>query len=181
MGGVLIHNNQVTFSQYLGETIGLVQLDNGHGTKIKNQTGVNVDHNGYAVITNIMPYRYQNIDIDTLTLPNNLEVMDNRSRIEPTRGAIIQKTFNGKFGYKAIIHITYGNQKLPFGSVVRLVNAKENQSQGIIDEFGDVYLVGLPTQGTLKVSWGNNKNDACFVDFNTHSDDLNVLSANCHK
>ncbi|WP_153448276.1 fimbria/pilus outer membrane usher protein [Vibrio algicola] len=180
-GGIIINNNQVTFSQYLAETIGIVKLDNGHGTKIKNQTGVKVDNNGYAVISNIRPYNYMNIDIDTLTLPNNLEVMENRSRVMPTRGAIVQKKFDGNWGYKAIIHITYVNQKLPFGSVVRLVNTKRNRSQGIIDEFGDVYLTGLPKKGTLKVSWGGDRKDTCYVDFNIYNDDLNVLSENCHK
>ncbi|MGQ7151756.1 FimD/PapC C-terminal domain-containing protein, partial [Escherichia coli] len=35
----------------------------------------------------------------------------------------------------------------------------------IVAENGQVYLTGLPQSGKLQVSWGNDKNSNCIVDY----------------
>ncbi|MEJ1794007.1 fimbria/pilus outer membrane usher protein, partial [Escherichia coli] len=49
-GGVLAHANGITLSQPLSETIALVKAPGTHGTRITNQTGVETDFRGYAVV-----------------------------------------------------------------------------------------------------------------------------------
>lgn len=41
----------------------------------------------------------------------------------------------------------------------------ENKNGSIVAENGQVYLTGLPQSGKLQVSWGNDKNSNCIVDY----------------
>ncbi len=56
----------------------------------------------------------------------------------------------------------YGNKSVPFGAIV---THGENKNGSIVAENGQVYLTGLPQSGKLQVSWGNDKNSNCIVDY----------------
>ncbi|MGN9541013.1 FimD/PapC C-terminal domain-containing protein [Escherichia coli] len=58
--------------------------------------------------------------------------------------------------------LKYGNKSVPFGAIV---THGENKNGSIVAENGQVYLTGLPQSGKLQVSWGNNKNSNCIVDY----------------
>ncbi len=46
-----------------------------------------------------------------------------------------------------------------------IVTHGENKNGSIVAENGQVYLTGLPQSGKLQVSWGNDKNSNCIVDY----------------
>ncbi len=58
--------------------------------------------------------------------------------------------------------LKYGNKSVPFGAIV---THGENKNGSIVAENGQVYLTGLPQSGKLQVSWGNDKNSNCIVDY----------------
>ncbi|EPU1317515.1 type 1 fimbrial major subunit FimA [Escherichia coli] len=53
-------------------------------------------------------------------------------------------------------------KSVPFGAIV---THGENKNGSIVAENGQVYLTGLPQSGKLQVSWGNDKNSNCIVDY----------------
>lgn len=80
----------------------------------------------------------------------------------PTHGAIARATFNAQIGGKVLMTLKYGNKSVPFGAIV---THGENKNGSIVAENGQVYLTGLPQSGKLQVSWGNDKNSNCIVDY----------------
>ncbi|HGC0265320.1 TPA: FimD/PapC C-terminal domain-containing protein [Escherichia coli] len=61
-----------------------------------------------------------------------------------------------------ILRYEYGNKSVPFGAIV---THGENKNGSIVAENGQVYLTGLPQSGKLQVSWGNDKNSNCIVEY----------------
>ena len=68
-GGVLVHQNGVTLSQPLGDTVALVQAPGASGVDVLNQTGVSTDWRGYAVVPYLTPYRRNIVGLDGESLP----------------------------------------------------------------------------------------------------------------
>lgn len=58
--------------------------------------------------------------------------------------------------------LKYGNKPVPFGAIV---THGDNNNGSIVAENGQVYLTGLPQSGKLQVSWGNNANAKCVVNY----------------
>lgn len=56
-GGIVAHQDGVTFGQPLGETIALVKAPGANGVGITNQSGVKTDWRGYAIVPYTSPYR----------------------------------------------------------------------------------------------------------------------------
>lgn len=57
---------------------------------------------------------------------------------------------------------------MPFGALVNLMG-NEGRS-AIVDEAGQVYLTGMPPQGTLDVAWGQENSQRCQVDYSLAAD-----------
>lgn len=73
-GGILVHENGVTLSQPLSETMALVKAPGAGDVSIANNTGVKTDWRGYAVVPYVTAYRRNQIALDTSTLPDNVDM-----------------------------------------------------------------------------------------------------------
>ncbi len=51
----MIHENGITLSQSLGETIGLVKAPGAEGIGVNNYAGISTDSRGYAVVPYLTP------------------------------------------------------------------------------------------------------------------------------
>lgn len=87
-GSVLIHRDGITLGQTLGATPALVQVVDTPGIGVVNQFGVTTDRRGYALISNLTPWRVNRLSVDTLTLPNGVDLPLWESEVVPTEGAI---------------------------------------------------------------------------------------------
>ncbi|MCF4029222.1 hypothetical protein L2V99_24590, partial [Escherichia coli] len=96
------------------------------------------------------------------SLADNVELDETVVTVIPTHGAIARATFNAQIGGKVLMTLKYGNKSVPFGAIV---THGENKNGSIVAENGQVYLTGLPQSGKLQVSWGNDKNSNCIVDY----------------
>ncbi|END4371085.1 hypothetical protein ABL554_003001 [Escherichia coli] len=92
----------------------------------------------------------------------HVELNETVVTVIPTHGAIARATFNAQIGGKVLMTLKYGNKSVPFGAIV---THGENKNGSIVAENGQVYLTGLPQSGKLQVSWGNDKNSNCIVDY----------------
>ncbi|HAV9144132.1 TPA: fimbrial biogenesis outer membrane usher protein [Escherichia coli] len=152
----------ITFGQPLGDTMVLVKAPGADNVKIENQTGIHTDWRGYAILPFATEYRENRVALNANSLADNVELDETVVTVIPTHGAIARATFNAQIGGKVLMTLKYGNKSVPFGAIV---THGENKNGSIVAENGQVYLTGLPQSGKLQVSWGNDKNSNCIVDY----------------
>ncbi|MEL4012838.1 fimbria/pilus outer membrane usher protein [Dryocola clanedunensis] len=162
-GGILAHEDGVTFSQPLGETIGLVKAPGAKGVSVQSQQGVKTDWRGYTVATSLTPYRENSLTLDTQTLPDDVELDLTTQTVVPTRGAVVRAEYKANIGARALITIRQANgEAVPFGATVKF--ADNGSAEGfIVGDGGQAYITGLPPQTTLKVEWGEGVGEQCVL------------------
>ncbi|HGI5215145.1 TPA: FimD/PapC N-terminal domain-containing protein [Providencia alcalifaciens] len=120
---------------------------NATGRVVNKQTG------DKAVITSVMDYNRNNLNIDLKNVPDNAEALQSTQYATLTEGAIGYRKFNVITGQKVmgIISLADGDYP-PFGASVK--NAKKIEV-GIISDKGFVYLAGVNPSESLDVVWGD--------------------------
>jgi outer membrane usher protein len=164
-GGIVAHENGVTFGQPLGETIALVQAPGANGIGVGNQTGVKTDWRGYAIVPYTSPYRRNSVQLNTESLPDDVDLTLNNQNVVPTRGAVVRASFNASVGQRALMTILRaGGAPVPFGAMV--TDPAQKGAQGfIVGDAGQVYLTGLADSGALLVKWGSGAQEQCQVTY----------------
>lgn len=147
-GGMVIHQHGVTFGQPLTDVVALAEAPGAAGVAAGGWPGVRTDFRGYALLPYLSSYQRNKVRLDTRTLPDDAEIMQNESSVVPVAGAVIPVYFRTRIGGRALITIKDARGKtFPLGTKVT-VNGQTGNT-GLIDGSGDVYLSGLPEQGTL--------------------------------
>lgn len=167
-GGMILHQDGLTLSQPLGETIALVRAPNANDVMVQNRTGISTNAKGYAVVPYLIPYQRNRIQLDVESLSDQVDLVSNSTTVIPTRGAVVWADFDTHLGWRALINLSVNGKVIPFGAIVSLVGAESSSSAamiGIVGDNGDVYLNGLPEQGRLQVKWGEGPDQQCRVDF----------------
>lgn len=173
-GGIIAHEDGVTFGQPLGETMALVKAPGANGVGVSNQTGVKTDWRGYAIVPYTSPYRRNQVELNTQTLPDDVDLTQTTENVVPTRGAVVRANFNANVGQRVLMTILrQGGAPLPFGATVT-DNAQKNSQAFIVGDDGQVYLSGMADNGTLTAKWGNEINQQCQV---TYSLTKNITEA----
>lgn len=95
-GGIVAHDDGVTFSPYrVADTYAIAKLDKPvAGIEIGTTRGpVWTDKWGQAVIPALSPFRESTIEINTESLPGNLDVRNGRTAIKASHGAVAKWEF----------------------------------------------------------------------------------------
>lgn len=173
-GGLVVHENGVTLGQPLGETIALVRAPGAGNVGISSQTGVKTDWRGYAIVPYTSPYRKNQIQLNTETLPDDVDLTLTSQNVVPTRGAVVRANFKANVGQRVLMTLTrQGGAPVPFGATV--TNPTDKYSQAfIVGDDGQVYLTGLSESGKLTAKWGNNVDQQCQVSFNLSKQSTDV-------
>ncbi|WP_081893137.1 MULTISPECIES: fimbria/pilus outer membrane usher protein [unclassified Serratia (in: enterobacteria)] len=164
-GGILVHENGVTFGQPLGETIALVKAPGAAGVGINGQTGVKTDWRGYAIVPYSSPYRKDQVQLNTETLADNVDLTLSSQNVVPTRGAVVRAEFATNVGQRVLMSLLKaGGTPVPFGATVS--DPTQKMAQGfIVGDNGQVYLTGLAESGSLNVQWGTEPDQRCRVNY----------------
>lgn len=168
-GGVIVHDEGITLSQSLGESMVLIKAANAAGTKLENETGVAIDYRGYAVIPYASAYRENRVALDTTSLPEQVEVDNPVVNIVPTKGALVKVDFNTVKGYRTLMRLTQNGKPLPFGTTI--VDDVRQRSSIVGDE-GEVFLSGLERKGTLNAKWGEGSEQQCQIHYSLPVNEL---------
>ncbi|PYA59132.1 fimbrial assembly protein, partial [Serratia marcescens] len=164
-GGVLVHQNGVTLSQPLGDTVALVQAPGASGVDVLNQTGVSTDWRGYAVVPYLTPYRRNIVGLDGESFAEDVDMTLSSQTVIPTRGAVVRARFNPDVGARVLLTLlTRSGDPVPFGATVSNLNSPSDNA-GIVGDGGQVYLAGLAESGQLRVKWGNDAAQQCQVNY----------------
>ncbi|AHG19273.2 fimbrial assembly protein [Chania multitudinisentens RB-25] len=161
-GGLMVHENGLTLSQSLGETVALVKAPGAKGVNIMNQTGVTTDWRGYAVVPYASAYRQNIVGIDTTTMPEDVDMTLSSQTVIPTRGAVVRAEFKPNVGQRVLMTLLMqGGAPVPFGATV----TNEDGNASIVGDSGQVYLTGMTGSGKLNVKWGNDSSQQCQVSY----------------
>ncbi|WP_436876621.1 fimbria/pilus outer membrane usher protein [Siccibacter turicensis] len=177
-GGILAHANGVTLSQPLSETNVLIKAPGASGVSIQNQQGAKTDFRGYTVVSNVSPYRNNDVTLDPATLPDDVELELTSRTVVPTRGAVVRAEYVANVGMRVLMTLTQANGKpVPFGA---MVSVEGQAGQGfIVGDAGQVYLSGMQNHSILTVKWGDTQKAGCHinVDLNNVDADPGLLTA----
>ncbi|MGN7790330.1 fimbria/pilus outer membrane usher protein [Enterobacter sp. 22452] len=182
-GGILVHGDGVTLAQPFGETIALVKAPGAGGVGVSNQTGVKTDFRGYTVVSNISPYRKNDIVLDTQTLPDDVDLELTTRTVVPTRGAIVRADYKANVGNRVLMTLTRPDGKpVPFGATVTVEGSDDSQGF-IVGDSGQVYLAGLVDDGGLNARWGNDTSQKCRVKYsltkNQFASGIQLINSRC--
>jgi outer membrane usher protein len=151
-GGMVIHRGGVTFSQPLGETVGLIEVPGVRGVHFETNSGVATDGAGYAVIPYLNPYRINRITVKTRNLPEDVSLDNPVLEVVPTRGSVVAGKFESKVGHQAAFVLSGPDGKpVPMGAAVE---GDGGQVLGLVGMDGLAFVSGLPAlTGAVTVRW----------------------------
>lgn len=95
-GGIALHGGGITASPYpIQDTFGIASAGNIGGVRLQTSSGpVWTDAFGQAVIPSLPPYRRSRVELDTRTLPRNVDIGNGVRTIEAGRGSVNRVTFD---------------------------------------------------------------------------------------
>jgi outer membrane usher protein len=164
-GGVVVHGGGVTLSPQLdlSSPIGIIQAPDAKGARISSSGQATVDSRGYAVATNLIPYRMNDVTLDPAGTSSDVELQTTRLQTAPRAGAVIPLKFETTSGRAVLIHAKQPNgDALPFGAEVLDAHG---QSIGVVGQGGQLFVRGAEEGGTLQVRWGDDEAKQCRVSY----------------
>lgn len=163
-GGVLLSRHGVTLGQEIMQSTALLVADGAADVPITGKTWIKTNSQGRVLVSGLQPYRENNISLDPLQTPDNVEILQTDIKVIPTKGAIVEGRLKTNKGMKYLLRIiTQKNRNVPFGSIVTIKG--NNSIAGIVGDNGEVFLTGLSESGTLLVKWGRDMKSSCSVSF----------------
>lgn len=175
-GGVVAHENGITLSQPLGESVALVKAKGASDVSIQNNSGVSTDWRGYAVVPYVSAYQKNRVAIDTQTLGQDMDIDGTVQDVVPTKGAVVRAAFNARTGKRVLLTLMFKGRPMPFGA---LVKQKGQDNVSIVGENGEVYLSGLNDITTLTVDWNGITCRAKVSVSGSSADQIMVQSSDC--
>lgn len=160
-GGVIVHGGGVSFSQQLGDTIGLIEARDAAGAKVGTGNGVRVDGRGYAVVPYLTPYQLNTVSLDPEGTATDVELKATTQTVAPRLGSVVKLKFETESGRAVVIRASQANgEPLPFGADV--LDAQGN-AVGVVGQAGKIFARGLIDQGTLTVKWSDAEEGQCRI------------------
>ncbi|HDR2789827.1 TPA: fimbrial biogenesis outer membrane usher protein [Enterobacter asburiae] len=168
-GSMIAHAHGITLGQPMGETAALVEAPGADDTNITNQTGVNTDFRGYAIVPYVSPYRHNTLALNTETLPGNADVDQAAKTVTPTRGAIVRAHYETHVGSRVLMTLKRADgSAIPFGATA---SQAHQDGEFIVGDGGQVYLTGMQEKGTVDVSWGQTADSHCAATYHLPTKD----------
>ena len=160
-GGALVHANGITLGQEMSDTAVLIKAPGLDNVRLENDTSIETDYRGYAIIPYATPFYRTSVTLDNTTLSDNMELPNTTQKVVPTRGAIVRANFEGTFGRRAFLILKrLSGENVPYGATVTLTTDKKAQAS-IVSDGGMVYMSGLKDKGEVYAQWGAKTDQQC--------------------
>jgi len=168
-GAAVAHAGGVTPGPYLGDTFALVEAPGARGATVRNGMGAQVDRFGYALVPSLMPYRYNDIALDSRGMNRHAELDGNQHRVAPYAGAAVRLRFAVRRGQAVLVKSALPDGKpLPLGA--RVLD-DTGAAIGMVGQGGQVYARIADPEGSLTVSWGSSRQDRCQIGYDLNGRD----------
>ncbi len=153
-GSVVAYGNHLMFSQPLGETNVIVATPGAANVGVTNKRGVRTDANGYTVVPSALPYRRNQVALDTQSMPQDVDIAQLVQEVTPNRGAFVLADFDTRRGKRILFRISDAQGiAAPFAARAELF-APDGRALGntLVADNGRAYLTGVPEHARLQVS-----------------------------
>ncbi|WP_454757023.1 fimbria/pilus outer membrane usher protein [Cupriavidus campinensis] len=160
-GGVVAYSGGVVLTPSLGDTLAIVEAKGASGARVGGGNGLRVDPWGRAVVSSLMPFARNEVEIDPKGLPLDVELKSTLQQLAPTAGAIVKVLFEtANPGRAAIVRVrTADGKPVPFGGEV--LDAA-GESVGMVGQGGRIIVRGLQSDsGELTVASADGAGQAC--------------------
>lgn len=181
-GALVVHSGGVILGPYLGNTFAIVEAPGATGAKVYNGQGSTINHQGYALVPSLMPYRYNSVGLtsDGL-LNNNVDIESSEQKIAPYSGAAIKLKFNTHQGYPLLINLlTTGGTVIPIGAII---SDDKNMNIGLVGQNNQAYVRVKDHKGQVNIIWGDKPDQKCVANYHISADVINQhlikLSSKC--
>jgi len=107
-GGVVAHADGLTFSsQRVQDTFGVVQVGDVPGVRVSTDGGdVWTDRHGRAVLARVAPYRNSRVQVDTRTIPRDLDLASGVAVLQMQRGSVGRVAFAAQRSRRLLLRAT---------------------------------------------------------------------------
>ncbi|MDF3935613.1 fimbria/pilus outer membrane usher protein [Pseudomonas citronellolis] len=157
-GSVVAHPGGINFSQAQGETRAVVAARGASGAALLNSSGGEVAGNGYGVVSGLMPYRENEVQLDPKGLPDDVELQASAQSVAPRYGAVVMLDYPTVSGTPLLLQLLDEHgQGLPVGAEV--LDAAGN-SLTLVGQGSRVFL-RVKEGGELQVRWGSGTRERC--------------------
>lgn len=155
-GGAVIHSRGITAGRSISidSPVAIVSTPGISGVRINNQTNIETDYNGNAVISNLLPYQRNKISIDVTSLSDNSDATDTDSTIIPSGGSVIPVVFDVNVGKRALFNVMYRNRPVPLGALATVGTSNGRERTLFFADNGQLYLTGVNSNGSVRVDFG---------------------------
>ncbi|PMV17974.1 MULTISPECIES: fimbria/pilus outer membrane usher protein [unclassified Pseudomonas] len=158
-GGVVAHSNGVTFTPYSIDTIAVVSAPGAQGAEVVGYPGVKLDGQGNAVVPYLRPYEFNDVGIDPIGAPMDVELASSIRKVAPRAGAVLAVDFATTTGRSVLIKVkSVDGKALPFGANVK---NRAGNSLGMVGQGGQLYARVSDDDEQLFVSWGPSAEQQC--------------------
>ncbi|NWK76798.1 fimbria/pilus outer membrane usher protein [Aquitalea sp. LB_tupeE] len=164
-GSLIATQHGVFFGQSTGESSAIVEAKDADGAEVMPGIGVKINSAGYALVPSLMPYRLNDIQLQTGTMSQGVELENSSTQAVPRSGAVVHVRFKTDKGIPMLFRPLQSDGKpLPFGS--RVMDEKGNVV-GNIGQNGKLLARVKQAKGSLFISMADGKN--CSFDYASDS------------
>lgn len=139
-GGAVLHGDGLTFSPYpVRDTFALLSVGDASAIKVSTPSGpVWTDWQGHAVVSQVSAYGRSPVEVDTRSLPRNLDINNGLAVVSAGRGAVDKVEFGVTLTRRALLKVTTDNgAPLPRGATV---STADGEFVTLAQEGGLVFL-----------------------------------------
>lgn len=149
-GGVVAHSDGVTFSPYaVNDTFAIIALDKPvAGVEIGTPTGsVWTDTWGRAIAASLSPYQHTSLNLNTQSLPGNIDVNNGKAILKASHGAVAKWQFT-TLSQRRILLTIVNSQGKPLPKGTAIVN-RTGEYVTTVPEDGMIFLNDISADQTL--------------------------------
>lgn len=160
-GGILLHKGGVTFGRTInGDTpVALIEAKGAKGALAMGDNAARINSAGYAYVSNLSPYRFNDVSIDPSKMEQDTELKETSTKVVPRAGAIIYVPFSTDDRRSVFFRLRLKNGKnIPLGAEVFNEN---NEVVGTVGQSGRAFTRGVEQSGALSVIWGDQTEEQC--------------------
>ncbi|WP_449431758.1 fimbria/pilus outer membrane usher protein [Pseudomonas putida] len=161
-GALLAHAGGVELGPYLGDTIALVEVPGIAGVGVQNASSSRTNARGFALMSNLRPYKVNTVVLDTDRLGADIEVENGSAQVVPRRGAVVKQRFSARQVNQLVLTAqTSDGRPLPFGA--QLLD-HQGEVLGVVGQAGQALLTLASEAQAVTAHWGDDPGARCRLD-----------------
>ena len=159
---MLAHAGGVTLAPVLGDTIGLLHAPDAKDARTTRDRNSRIDGRGYGLVPYLMPYRSNNVELDSADMADDVELLSNMRTVAPRAArwccCPIPPAGPGPCWSTA----TADGAPLPFGAEV--YDLEDGEVIGSVGQ-GSRIVMRVRDEGRVSVRWGSKADQRCRIDY----------------